>query len=193
MTTPAVAGLVLAAGEGRRFGGPKALARLNGQRLVDRAVGTLRAAGCAPVVVVEGAAHLEGVDGATVVHAHQWREGMGASLRAGLAALPADAAACVVLLVDTPWLTAAAVSRVVDGWHPAASEAGAAIATYQGRRGHPVLLSREVWAAVTELAVGDEGARAWLRANPDRVLEVPCTGLADPRDVDVPTAEITGP
>ncbi|MQA02177.1 MAG: NTP transferase domain-containing protein [Streptosporangiales bacterium] len=193
MTAGAVAGLVLAAGAGRRFGGPKALALLDGERLVDRAAATLRAADCAPVVVVEGAASLGDVPGATTVHAQRWRDGMGASLQAGLAALPDDAAACVVLLVDTPWLTSTAVRAVIADWHSAAPTAAAAIATYEGRRGHPVLLARKIWPAVAHLATGDEGARAWLRAHPDQVHEVPCTGLADPRDVDVPTPGITAP
>ncbi len=115
-----VAGLVLAAGEGRRFGGPKAVALLAGERLVDRAVRTLTEAGCSPVVVVSGAVDLE-VPGARVVANPLWRTGMGSSLRAGLADLagsgePGDAEveAAVVFLVDTPWLTADAVRRLVE-------------------------------------------------------------------------------
>lgn len=183
-----VAGLVLAAGAGRRFGGPKALARIHGVRLVDRMVAIARDGGCDPVVVVEGAASLAPVDGARVVHADGWAEGMGASLRTGLAALPEDAAACVVLLVDTPWLTGAAIRHVLAGgpaW-------GARVAVYDGRRGHPVVLARRVWDDVARLAVGDEGARAWMRTHPDEVTEVDCTGLADPTDVDVPHPAVTG-
>ncbi|MGH3096247.1 MAG: nucleotidyltransferase family protein [Streptosporangiales bacterium] len=183
-----IAGLVLAAGEGRRFGGPKATARLDGIRLVDRAVATVRE-GCAPVLVVQGAAALAPVAGAQVVDAPDWREGMGASLRAGLAALPAEAEAAVVMLVDTPWLTPAAVRAVIDRWHVLAGEPGprgAVLASYDGRLRHPVLLAARVWPAVADLARGDEGARPWLRAHPDEVAEVDCTGLADPRDVDVP-------
>ncbi|MBO0828291.1 MAG: nucleotidyltransferase family protein [Streptosporangiales bacterium] len=176
------AGLVLAAGAGRRFGGPKALARIDGVRLVDRMVAVARDGGCRPVVVVEGAASLAPVSGARVVHADDWAEGMGASLRTGLAALPDDAGACVVLLVDTPWLTGAAVRHVLAG-RPGR---GARVAVYEGRRAHPVVLARAVWPEVARLAVGDEGARAWMRAHPDEVTEVDCTGLADPTDVDVP-------
>lgn len=177
-----VAALVLAAGAGRRFGGPKALARIDGVRLVDRMVAIARDGGCDPVVVVEGAASLEPVEGARVVRADGWAEGMGASLRTGLAALPEDAAACVVLLVDIPWLTGAAIRHLLDGW----PGTGAGMAGYDGRRRHPAVLAREVWPEVAELAVGDEGARAWMRTHPDRVTEVDCTGLADPTDVDVP-------
>lgn len=192
MNSTAVAGLVLAAGEGRRFGGPKALARLDGERLVDRAAATVRASGCTPVMVVEGAARLGRVEGATTVFAAAWHEGMGASLRTGLAALPDEAGGCVVFLVDTPWLTEASVRHVVDAWE-SAGRPGAAVATYDGRRGHPVLLAHDVWADVAEVAEGDEGARAWMRAHPGDVLEVDCTGLADPTDVDEPTPAITPP
>ena len=159
-----VAGLVLAAGQGRRFGGPKALARLDGERLVDRAVRTLTDAGCTPVVVVSGAAELA-VVGAQVVPNPLWPSGMGSSLRAGLAALAeTDVLAAVVVLVDTPWLAPDAVRRVVEQGDGAA----AAIATYGGRRGHPVLLSAAVWPDVAELATGDVAAKAWLQAHPTR-------------------------
>jgi CTP:molybdopterin cytidylyltransferase MocA len=188
-----VAGLVLAAGEGRRFGGPKAVAMLAGERLVDRAVRTLTEGGCSPVVVVSGAVDLE-VAGARVVANPLWRSGMGSSLRAGLVDLAAagdrgaaDIEATIVLLVDTPWVSAEAVRRLVDQ----GSGASAAIATYDGRRGHPVLLSAPVWPAVAELALGDTAARAWLQANPGSVLEVDCTGLGSPRDVDRPE-DLTG-
>jgi CTP:molybdopterin cytidylyltransferase MocA len=177
-----VAGLVLAAGAGRRFGGPKAVAVLGGDRLVDRAVRLLTQVGCAPVVVVSGAVELT-VGGADVVPNPLWDSGMGSSLRTGLTALTGRAVgATVVLLVDTPWVSADAVRRVVEQ----GSGSPAAIATYGGRRGHPVLLSAAVWDQVAELAEDDVGAKAWLRAHPDQVLEVDCTGLGDPRDVDRP-------
>ena len=183
MTAPdQVAGLVLAAGAGRRFGGAKALAVLDGERLVDRAAGLLARAGLTPIVVVSGAAELT-VPGATVVPNPLWPSGMGSSLRAGLRELSGSgAAAAVVVLVDTPWLVPAAVRRLVDQGQGAA----AAVATYDGRRGHPVLLSARVWPEVAGLAVGDVGAKAWLQAHPDQVREVDCTGLGSPRDVDRP-------
>src|SRR4051794_1408538 len=163
-----VAGLVLAAGEGRRFGGPKAVATLEGERLVDRAVRSLTEAGCSPVLVVSGAVDLE-VPGARVISNPLWRTGMGSSLRAGLDGLAryreadgGEVDSAVVLLVDTPWLTAGAVRRLVE----LGSAAPAAIATYDGRRGHPVLLSAPIWSAVAELAVADTAARGRPPANP---------------------------
>lgn len=184
-----IAGLVLAAGEGRRFGGPKATARLDGVRLVDRAVATVREGGCHPVLVVQGAAALAPLARAQLVDADGWREGMGASLRAGLAALPAGAEAAVIMLVDTPWLTPPAVRAVIERWRATAgapNRPGAVLASYAGHRRHPVLLAARVWPAVAGLARGDEGARPWLREHPGEVAEADCTGLADPRDVDVP-------
>jgi nicotine blue oxidoreductase len=177
-----VAGLVLAGGAGRRFGGPKALARLDGVRLVDIAVRTLRDGGCAPILVVSGAVALA-VDSATVVPNPLWDNGISSSLQAGLAALSgSDATAVIVLLVDTPWVSPDAVRRLAEGDDASA----AAIAMYDGRRGHPVRLGADVWAEVAELASGDVGAKAWLRAHPDQVVEIDCTGLGDPRDVDRP-------
>jgi CTP:molybdopterin cytidylyltransferase MocA len=178
-----VAAVVLAAGAGRRFGGPKAVALVAGERLVDRAVRLARTGGCDPVVVVAGAVPLDAA-GAEVVDNPDWASGMGSSLRAGLAAVPVAADAAVVLLVDTPWLGPDSIRRLL-----AAHRAGArlAVATYAGERGHPVLLGRDHWARVAASARGDDGARAYLAGRPDEVVEVDCTGTGVPTDVDLPT------
>jgi CTP:molybdopterin cytidylyltransferase MocA len=182
-----VAGLVLAAGGGSRYGAPKALVRLGGRLLVERAADLLAAGGCDPVVVVLGAAADEVLATArlprvrTVVNP-EWPTGMGSSLRVGLAAMPAGADAVVVTLVDTPGLGPDAVRRLVAAGGPD----GAAQATYGGRRGHPVLLGRTVITEVAAAATGDRGAGPWLAAHPERVRLVPCDGTGDPRDVDVP-------
>jgi CTP:molybdopterin cytidylyltransferase MocA len=175
-----VGGLVLAAGQGKRFGGPKALAELDGERLVDRAVRVLSLGGADPVVVVLGAAVVEVPGADAVVVNSDWEQGMGSSLRAGLAAAAFDrCSAVLVQLVDTPGVRATAVRRLL-----AAHDAGAglAVAMYAGERGHPVLIGRAHWAAVAESAVGDQGARAYLAAHPEAVLEVACDG--DSRDAD---------
>lgn len=183
------AGLLLAAGAGRRFGRPKALVEYEGSRLVDRAVATLRAGGTDPVVVVLGAAAGEvravagQLAGTVVVENPEWDTGMGSSLRVGLAALAGTAAvAAVVLLVDTPGVTAEAVRRVAAYAAPRAL----AMAGYGDRRGHPVLLGRDHWPGVAELAVGDTGARAYLRTRAGAVRVVPCGDVADDRDLDTP-------
>lgn len=177
-----MAGLLLAAGEGRRLGTPKALVEIGGVRLVDRGAGMLRDAGCAPVVVVTGAAAVD-VPGAVVVHNPDWRSGMGSSLRAGLSALAPDCPAVVVALVDQPNVTPPAVRRLLAAY---ASGAGVAVATYGGRPRNPVLLAREHFAEVSARARGDVGAREFLRANPGLVTAVPCDDVADPGDIDTP-------
>jgi nicotine blue oxidoreductase len=179
-----VAGLVLAAGEGRRFGGPKALVLLDGERLVDRAVRTLREAGLGTAYVVQGAAPLT-VPGAEVVDNPGWAEGMGSSLRAGLTAVASDVTAVVVLLVDQPGLTPAAVRRVVDAAGPSPEDA-VVVASYDGRRGHPVLLGRRHWTEACASAVGDVGARDFLAARSADVVEVACDDVASGEDIDEP-------
>ena len=181
-----VAGLLLAAGAGRRFGGPKALMSHGGVLWVDRAAAVLRDAGCAPVVVVLGASASSvraraALDGCVVVDNPDWATGMGSSLRAGLAALTgAVVDAVVVLPVDTPGVTAAAVERL----RALASPAALARASYDGAPGHPVLIGSEHWAGVVASAVGDAGARDYLRAH--GALDEPCGDVADGDDVDHP-------
>ncbi|MEV5754119.1 nucleotidyltransferase family protein [Actinoallomurus sp. NPDC052308] len=178
----APAGLLLAAGEGRRLGTPKALVEIGGVRLVDRGVRMLHEAGCTPIVVVTGAAAID-VAGAVVVHNPDWPTGMGSSLRAGLSALAADCPAVVIALVDQPRVTAAAVRRLRAAYD---SGARAAVATYAGRPRNPVLIAHEYFAEAAAGASGDVGARAFLRAHPELVATVPCDDVAAPDDIDTP-------
>jgi CTP:molybdopterin cytidylyltransferase MocA len=182
------AGLLLAAGGGRRYGMPKALVEQDGQLLVERGLATLWAGGCEPIVIVLGAladtvAGRADLAGATVVVNPDWQHGMGSSLRAGLTALAATAAqAAAILLVDTPGVTAEAVRRVLSGAAPGVLM----VATYHGQPGHPVLLGREHWTGASELAVGDVGARAYLRSRHAEVRTVACEDIADGTDLDTP-------
>lgn len=181
-----VAGLLLAAGEGRRYGMPKALVELDGRLLVERAVAALWDGGCDPVVVVLGAAAATvraraRLGSAMLVENPAWRTGMGSSLRVGLSALEStDATAVVVLPVDMPGVGAQAIARVAV----LATADALAAASYGGQRGHPVLLGRSHWHAVSESAVGDIGARAYLRVHPPRL--VPCDDVATGEDLDTP-------
>ena len=183
-----VAGVVLAAGAGSRLGQPKALVRLGGDLLLDRAVRTLRAAGCEPVVVVLGAGASDALAAAdsaafeVVVNA-EWATGMGSSLRTGLQAVGGRADAAVVSLVDQPGVTVAAVQRLLASW---AADGRAAVATYGGAPRNPVLLPAGTWADVADSAVGDRGARAWLRAHPGEVSEIPCDDVGSADDIDTP-------
>jgi len=175
---PAVAALILAAGAGRRFGGPKAPAVVDGERLVDRAVRIAADAGCTPVVVVLGA-WVGDVPGATVVTNPDWHTGMASSLRCGLAWLAehTEADATVVTLVDLVGLTSAAVAQV------SRAHAYVAAATYAGTRGHPVRLARSAWSAAAAAAHDDVGARDFLASRTDLVL-VEVGHLADGADLD---------
>jgi CTP:molybdopterin cytidylyltransferase MocA len=169
------AGLLLAAGEGRRFGGAKQLARVGGRPLIEHALAALD--GLERVVVVLGARSDEiraaaDLDGAEVVVCAEWAEGMGASLRTGLAALR-DVDEVVIVLADQPFITRAVVERV------RAAPGDAARAVYRGAPGHPVVIRRPVLARAGELR-GDSGFRDLLTG----VTEVECADLADPTDID---------
>lgn len=185
-----VAGLLLAAGAGRRMGLPKALVRLDGELLVERGVRLLTGGGCAPVLVMLGARAAEvtaaaDLDAARVVVNPDWETGMGSSLRAGLAALPDDADAVVIALADQPLIGAEAVRRLIAAWRAGAPDA--AVATYDGEARNPVLLDRRAWTSAAVSATGDRGARAFLRGAYDaRVVEVPCDGTGSPADLDTP-------
>jgi nicotine blue oxidoreductase len=155
--------VVLAAGGSSRFGSPK-------QRLlIEPVLERVSASVVDDTVVVTGAHELE--TSARTVHCPDWERGPGASLRCGLAALPAEAEAAVVVLGDGPDLDPDAIDRVVERWR--ADPAPVVAATYGGIRLHPVLLAREAWPRIP-----DEGARAL-----DAVL-VSCDDLGPPGDVD---------
>lgn len=182
-----VAGLVLAAGAGRRYGTPKVLVP---GWLADRCA-ALAAGGCDPVVVVLGAAAEQAralvPDGVDVVVAPDWAQGMGASLRAGLGAVRALEPvpdAVLVALVDTPGLTPAVVARVRGAVGTRAPDEALAQAAYAGRPGHPVVLGRAHWAGAAEAARGDRGARDYLRAH--EVTTVECGDVGHGQDVDAP-------
>jgi len=169
------------------MGRPKALVELNGEPLVRRALRVLRDGGCAPLVVVLGAAADEVrtilPSDVTVVVEPGWAEGMGASLRAGLTALSRQPqpAAALIHLVDLPGVTAAAITRVAA----LTTSDVLARAAYSGNPAHPVLIGRSHWTAAASSARGDTGARDYLSGNPAVEL-VECGDVAQPDDVDSP-------
>lgn len=200
---PRVAGLVLAAGAGTRFGMPKALATApDGRGWLEIAARRLGDAGCAPVLLVlapDSIAELartdpgparHGIararrglgDRGTVVVAERWREGQSASLRAGLeAAAGTDVEAVLVTLVDLPGASGEAERRLLGVFDGAASLARAVDG---GRPAHPVLIGRDHWAALAASLSGDRGARDYLRAH--GAVDVDITGLGGADDVDSP-------
>jgi CTP:molybdopterin cytidylyltransferase MocA len=177
-----VAGVLLAAGEGSRLGTPKAVVELGGRRLVDRGADLLRDGGAAPVIVVLGAALVD-VPGAAAVYNPDWATGMGSSLAAGLRAVPDDCAAAVIALADQPLVGPAAVRRVIAAYRTGAEVVAA---TYDGKPRNPVLLDRRHWPEVLATAVGDVGARPFLRAHRELVTLVECGDVGSPDDLDTP-------
>ncbi|MCJ1699885.1 NTP transferase domain-containing protein [Rathayibacter festucae] len=180
-----VVGVVLAAGAGRRAGGPKALrVDAEGVSWVEHAVVRLGAAGCGSVLVVLGAGAEEArpqvPERAGVVVAEDWAEGLSASLRTGLRAAHGDAA--LVTLVDLPDEPAAVAERVLRD-----SPVGPLVlarATYGGRPGHPVLLGSTHWRPLAATLSGDSGARDYLAQH--GALAVECGDLFSGSDHDGP-------
>lgn len=175
-----IIGVLLAAGAGRRYGKPKVLV----DGWLEIAVRALRDGGCDGIVLVLGAAEVPAPAGVTAVTAHDWQDGLSASVRTGLAAadhLRADYAALHV--VDTPDVGGDVVSRVLQ--RALASRGGLARATFGNRPGHPVVIARRHWPDVLASVSGDTGAGAYLRDRAD-VENVDCSDLASGRDIDAP-------
>ncbi len=159
-----VAAVVLAAGEASRFGSPKQ------NLLLPAVLERVSSTSVDDLLVVQGAHRLE--TAARVVSCPAWRRGPGASLRCGLEALADDVEAAVVVLADGPDLSPDAVERVLADWR---ANGGVVAASYDGARGHPLVVGRADWADIP-----DEGLR-------DRLVRlVPCDDLGAPGDVDVP-------
>ena len=175
MCAPRIVGVVLAAGSSSRMGRSKAELVLAGQRLIDRSIDSMRS--CADILVVAR----EGldVDHARIVVNPYPARGMRSSLELALAHTgPADAVA--VTLVDLPGVGSSAVDAVISGWQPGRI----AVGLFDGRRGHPTVMSPRLWRCALLLAEPDAGARRLLAARPDLVDEILAKG--NPHDVDTP-------
>lgn len=190
MRPPRVAAVVLAAGDSRRMGQPKALLRTPSGTFLERVVALARAAGLEPVRVVVGC------DGPTICAAlpalaplclHNPAPELGQlhSLRLGLASLPPESAAAAVLLVDHPLVLPDTVAALVAGF--AASGRPIVVPSYRGQRGHPVIFSRRVWEELARAPLA-AGARAVVASDPSRVLEVAVEDAGVVADIDTPEA-----
>ncbi|MGE3245040.1 MAG: NTP transferase domain-containing protein [Beijerinckiaceae bacterium] len=193
---PDIAAIVLAAGTASRYrqadpsAATKVVALYKGEPMVRHAVRAAEAAGLAPVVVVTGCeaeAVQDALAGRDVVFADNadYESGLASSLRAGVAALPESADACLVLLGDMPLVGAPLLRAMTDAF-AAAPDAAAVVPVYAGQRGNPVLLARRVFGSVMELK-GDEGARRLLRDPALKVVEVAADEAAA-LDIDTPDA-----
>ncbi|WES63721.1 nucleotidyltransferase family protein [Microbacter sp. GSS18] len=183
-----VCGLVLAAGAGTRFGGPKGLARMpDGEPWVARAVRMLRDGGCDDVLVAVGArgddvaALVPGE--AAVVSVPDWADGVSAGLRAGILAAGASRADLLAITpVDTPEAPPEALRRLLAVAEISGGADALVQAVYSGRPGHPVLIGRGHWPDVAGALQGDRGARPYLAAY--GVIEVEASDLWSGSDVD---------
>jgi molybdenum cofactor cytidylyltransferase len=187
-----VAAIVLAAGRSTRMGGPnKLLAEISGKPLVRIAAEQALASRARPVIVVTGhqrgdvEAALKGLP-VTFTHNPDYAQGLSTSLKAGLAALPAEVDGAIVCLGDMPQVDAALIERLIAAFDP---EKGALVVvpTIAGKRGNPVVWSRRFFGDLGRLE-GDVGARHLIGSYPEAVIEVPVTGRGALTDVDTPDA-----
>jgi molybdenum cofactor cytidylyltransferase len=175
-----IAGVLLAAGAGTRYGKPKVLV----DGWLSTAVTALADGGCARVILVLGAAVVPAPPHVIGVTAPDWHTGLSASVRAGLAEADSIGADYAVLhVIDTPDVGPAVVGRVIK--RALASRTGLARAYFGDQPGHPVVIARRHWPDVIGALSGDQGAGAYLRARSD-VEIVDCTDLASGRDHDEP-------
>ncbi|MGH2940717.1 MAG: nucleotidyltransferase family protein [Solirubrobacterales bacterium] len=180
-----VVAVILAAGEGRRFGGGKQLAPLHGRALVEHALAAAAAGPASETVLVLGAAATEIEAGirtgdARVVRCRDWARGPAASLRAGLEALDEGTTAVLVTLGDEPFVSPEASRRLLAARRPGLA---ALRASYRGRPGHPVLIERGLFAAMIDSPAEVKPAELLERAG---IESVECGDLGEPTDVDTP-------
>ena len=181
--------VVLAAGAGRRFGSGKLLVPWRGGALLDGALDAALAAPVAGVVVVTGAdsrveSHVRGRDDSRLrpVHAVDHAQGLSASLKAGLAALPPEAAGALVFLGDMPLIPRAVLAPLAEALRAGAS---AAAPVCGGRRGHPAALSRALFADIAGLE-GDQGAGRLLDGLGSQLARVETADPGVLADIDRP-------
>jgi molybdenum cofactor cytidylyltransferase len=186
-------GLLLAAGTSSRMGRPKQLLPWGGRPLVRHVAEAALASGLDGLLVVTGAAAgevraaLGGLDGRLRIAAcADYAAGQAHSLRAGIAALPPDARAALVLLVDMPLVTPALIDALLAAY-AAAPDALAVIPRHQGQRGNPALLAAALFPELIALT-GDAGARAVLERHRDAVRWLDLDDPAVVTDLDTPEA-----
>jgi molybdenum cofactor cytidylyltransferase len=187
-----IAAIVLGAGRSSRMGGPnKLLAEINGKPLIRMVVEQAMASRARPIIVVTGhqrdrvEAVLSGLP-VKFVHNPHFADGLGTSLRAGIAALPADVDGAIVCLGDMPQVDAPLIDRLIGALDP---DKGALIAVpvMEGKRGNPVVWSRRFFPELMAVE-GDVGARYLIGRYAEAVAEVPVSGTAVLTDVDTPEA-----
>lgn len=187
-----IAAIVLAAGRSTRFGPTnKLLADLDGATVIRRTVTAVKQSGVGPVIVVTGhmadevRAALDGLD-VTFADNPAYRDGLSASLKSGLAALPRGVDGVLVALGDMPGVTGADIDRLISGLAPKEGRS-VIVPTYQGKRGNPVLFAAHLVPELAEVE-GDAGAKHVIGRHGDEVAEVEVGSRRIFLDVDTPEA-----
>jgi molybdenum cofactor cytidylyltransferase len=194
-----VAAVILAAGGSSRFGRPKQLLTFRGETLVRRAFRAAAEAGCDPIIVVVGAisdsirSELAIRDSriasssagdeprATVVENEQWQDGLGTSIRRGLAQLPRSVDAVVLVACDQPFVDAVVVAKLISAFEKTRKPIVAS--SYANTLGVPALFDRSCFAALLKLPA-DAGAKALMITRPNDVAAVAFEQAAI--DIDTP-------
>jgi molybdenum cofactor cytidylyltransferase len=189
---PRIAALILAAGRSTRYGGSnKLLQSLDGVPIVRRVARAALGSQARPVIVVTGhqaddvASCLAGLDVRLVPNA-DYAEGLSTSLRAGLAALPADIDGAVICLGDMPRIEAGHIDRLIAAFAPKEGRS-IVVPVHEGKRGNPVLFGRDLFTEMME-AEGDIGAKHLIGRYAEEVAEVDLGTNAIFMDVDTPDA-----
>ncbi|OAN45475.1 4-diphosphocytidyl-2C-methyl-D-erythritol kinase [Chloroflexus islandicus] len=186
-----IAGLLLAAGQSTRMGQPKQLLDWQGRPLVAHIAAEALASQLAGLTVVVGAAEAQ-VRAALrdlpvqIVTNPAYAEGLGSSLGAGLRALPADADAAMVVLVDQPLVTARLMNELIDAYRTAPATL-ALVPVYRGQRGNPVIVAAALFAELQTLR-GDTGARAVFNRYAGQIIWYETNDPAVVTDADTPEA-----
>ncbi len=183
-----VSAVVLAAGMSRRMGTPKQLLRMDGKTILERTLESVRASNVGEIVLVLG--HAAGsiekaisTDRMKVVHNQDFQQGMGTSLRAGLAAVDAEASAALIVLADQPFVRAETLNRLIACHQESRPEI--IIPLYKGFRGNPVLLDRSVFPELKALR-GDVGCRAIFGSHTENIRKLPVEDMGILLDIDGP-------
>lgn len=181
-----VSAIVLAAGMSRRMGTPKQLLRLSGKTILQHTLENVRASNVAEIVLVLGheAESVEketSTDGIKLVRNPEYQQGMGTSLRTGLAALNADAKAALIVLADQPFVGPETLNQLVACHQKLNPQI--VIPTYNGFRGNPVLLDRSVFAELQGLS-GDVGCRAIFGNHTENIHKLAVNDIGILLDID---------
>jgi molybdenum cofactor cytidylyltransferase len=184
-----ISAILLAAGESRRMGSPKALLHYQGQTFIQRICTAFITAGVDELIVVLGA-RAEEIGHALPAHPalrsvvnSRYSQGQLSSLTVGIGALSPESEAAIVSLVDHPLVSRETITAVLDSFR--AAPAPIVIASYQGKRGHPVLFSSRVYGEILAAPL-DQGAKVIVRKDPARVREIPLDDPGILADIDTP-------